>query len=121
MSEQDRKNRLLDHSPSRKEIELEIPSDEVEKEYAKILGDYANRVKLPGFRKGHAPKDMVRNLFDHDILHDVYDELIPRVLGEELKAYNLNPVNVPEIHDLKHDHDQPLRCTVAFEGLTLHL
>jgi trigger factor len=117
MSEQDRKNRLLDHSPSRKEIELEIPSDEVEKGYAKILGDYANRVKLPGFRKGHAPKDMVRNLFDHDILHDVYDELIPRVLGEELKAHNLNPVNVPEIHDLKHDHDQPLRCTVAFEVL----
>jgi trigger factor len=60
---------------------------------------------------------MVRNLFDHDILHDVYDEIIPRVLGGELKARNLNPVNVPEIHDLKHEHGQPLRCTVAFEVL----
>ena len=117
MSEQEKKNHFIDLSPSRKEFDLEIPAEEVEREYAKVLADYANRVKLPGFRKGHAPKDMVRNLFDHDILHDVYDELIPRSLGVELKAHNLNPVNVPEIRDLKHDHGQPLRCTVAFEVL----
>ena len=117
MSEQEEKNNFIDLSPSRKEFELEIPAEEVEREYSKVLSDYANRVKLPGFRKGHAPKDMVRNLFDHDILHDVYDELIPRSLGVELKAHNLNPVNVPEIRDLKHDHGQPLRCTVAFEVL----
>ncbi len=117
MSEQDKKNRFLDKSPSRKEIEFEIPSEEVEREYTKILDDYAGRVKLPGFRKGHAPKEMVRRLFDHDILHDVYDELIPKILGEELKARGLNPVNVPEIRDLRHEHGQALRCTVAFEVL----
>jgi trigger factor len=117
MNDRDNKNRLLDKSPSRKEIELEILSEDVEREYTKVLGDYAGRVKLPGFRKGHAPRDMVRNLFDHDILHDVYDELVPKVLGEELKAHGLNPVNVPVIHDLRHEHGQPLRCTVAFEVL----
>ncbi|HYA49181.1 MAG TPA: trigger factor [Burkholderiales bacterium] len=117
MSDQDRKARLIDLSPSRKEIELEIGSDEVEKEYAKVLGDYAARVKLPGFRKGHAPRDMVRNLFDHDILHDVYDEIIPRALDAELKARGLVPVNVPEIQGLKHEHGQPLSCTVTFEVL----
>jgi trigger factor len=117
MTEESKKGSLIDLSPSRKEFELEIPSDEVEQEYARILGDYAARVKLPGFRKGHAPKDMVRNLFDHDILHDTYDALIPRVLGRELKAHNLNPVNVPAIRELKHEHGQSLRCTVAFEVL----
>ena len=117
MNEQEKKNELHDQSPSRKEIEIEIPSEEVEKEYAKALDAYAGRVKLPGFRKGHAPRDMVRNLFDHDILHDVYDELIPKVLGEELKGRGLNPVNVPEIHDLHHEHGQPLRCAIAFEVL----
>jgi trigger factor len=117
MSEQDRKSRLIELGPSRREIELEVPSEDVEKEYAKVLGDYAVRVKLPGFRKGHAPKDMIRTLFDHDILHDVYDAVIPRALDAELKAHGLNPVNVPEIRDLKHEHGQPLVCTVAFEVL----
>jgi trigger factor len=117
MNEAEKKNKLHDKSPSRKEIEIEIPSEEIEKEYVKALDAYAGRVKLPGFRKGHAPRDMVRNLFDHDILHDVYDELIPKVLGEELKSHGLNPVNVPEINDLHHEHGQPLRCTIAFEVL----
>jgi trigger factor len=117
MTEPETTNRLIDKSPSRKEIELAIPSDEVEKEYAKILDEYAGRVKLPGFRKGHAPRDMVKSLFDHDILHDVYDALVPRVLAQELKIHNLHPVNVPEIQNLKHEHGQPLLSTVAFEVL----
>ena len=112
-----RQSRLTDISSSRKEIELEIPPDEVRKEYEKILGEYTGKVKLSGFRKGHAPRDMVRSLFEHDIKHDVYDSLIPRVLEEELRGLRLNPVNVPVLRDLKHEEGQPLRCTAAFEVL----
>ena len=112
-----RQSRLTDVSPSRKEIELEIPPDEVRMEFEKILGEYAGNVKLSGFRKGHAPRDMVRGLFEHDIKHDVYDSLIPRVLEEELRGLRLNPVNVPVLRDLKHEEGQPLRCTAAFEVL----
>jgi trigger factor len=110
-----RHTRLVDLSPSRKEIELEIPDEEFRREYEKVLGDYASRAKLDGFRKGHAPRERVKALFDHDIRHDVYDALIPRVLEEELRALRLNPVNVPELKDLKHEDGQPLRCTAAFE------
>jgi trigger factor len=112
-----RTSRLVDVSPSRKEIELEIPFEEFRKEYEKTLDEYTGKAKLPGFRKGHAPRDMVRKLFDHDIEHDVFDSLIPRVLGEELEALRLNPVNVPVLRDLKHEEGQPLRCTAAFEVL----
>ncbi|MCX6572450.1 MAG: trigger factor [Candidatus Aminicenantes bacterium] len=112
-----RQSRLADLSPSRKEIELEIPDEEFRAEYEKVLGDYATRAKLDGFRKGHAPRERVRTLFDHEIRHDAYDALIPRVLEEELKALRLNPVNVPELRDLKHEEGQPLRCTAAFEVL----
>jgi trigger factor len=112
-----RQSRLADLSPSRKEIELEIPDEEFRAEYEKVLGDYVTRAKLDGFRKGHAPRDRVKALFDHEIRHDVYDALIPRVLEEELKVLRLNPVNVPELRDLKHEEGRPLRCTAAFEIL----
>lgn len=117
MNAQERHSRLIDVSPSRKEIELEIPDEEFLQEYERILGEYAGKAKLDGFRKGHAPREQVRALFDHDIRHDVYDALIPRVLEEELKGLRLNPVNVPELKDLKHDEGQPLRATAAFEVL----
>jgi trigger factor len=110
-----RQNRLVDLSPSRKQIELEIPDEEYRREYEKVLGDYAARAKLDGFRQGHAPRERIKALFDHDIRHDVYDVLIPRVLEEELRALRLSPVNVPELKDLKHEDGQPVRCTAAFE------
>ncbi len=112
-----RQSRLTDLSPSRKEIELEIPNDEFVREYERILGEYAAKAKLDGFRKGHAPRERVRALFDHDIRHDVYDALIPRVLDEELRALRLKPVNVPELKDLKHEEGQPLRATAVFDVL----
>ena len=112
-----RQSRLTDLSPSRKEIELEISEAEFREEYEKVLGEYVSKAKLDGFRKGHAPRERVKALFDHDITHDVYDALIPRVLEEELRALRLNPVNVPELKDLKHEEGQPLRATAVFEVL----
>ena len=112
-----RQSRLTDLSPSRKEIELEISEAEFGQEYERILGEYAAKAKLDGFRRGRAPREQVRALFDHDIRHDVYDALIPRVLEEELKALRLKPVNVPELKDLKHEPGQPLRATAVFEIL----
>lgn len=117
MNEQELSNRLRDISPSRKELGIEVPAEEFAKEYEKILGDYTRRVKLQGFRKGRAPRDMVKNLFDQDIRHDVYDSLIPRFLEEELKLLGLNPVDVPAIRDLEHEEGGGLRCTAAFEVL----
>ncbi|NTU51665.1 MAG: trigger factor, partial [Candidatus Aminicenantes bacterium] len=117
MNESERPNRLADVSPSRKEISLEIPDAEFRKEYEKILGEYVAKAKLDGFRRGHAPLERVKALFDHDIRHDVYDALIPRVLEEELKGLGLNPVDVPVLKDLKHEDGEPLRCTAAFEVL----
>lgn len=112
-----RQSKLTDLSPSRKEIELEIPDSEFAAEYERVLGDYTAKAKLDGFRKGHAPRERVKALFDHEIRHDVYDALIPRVLEEELRGLQLKPVNVPVLKDLKHEDGQPLRATAAFEVL----
>jgi trigger factor len=117
MNASGRQSRLNDLGPSRKEIELEIPDEEFRQEYDKILGEYVAKAKLDGFRKGHAPRDRVKTLFDHEIEHDVYDSLIPRVLEEELRGLRLNPVSVPVLKDLKHEPGQPLRCTASFEVL----
>jgi trigger factor len=115
MNASGRQSRLNELGPSRKEIELEIPDEEYQQEYEKILGEYVAKAKLDGFRQGHAPRERVKTLFDHEIEHDVYDSLIPRVLEDELKGLRLNPVSVPVLKDLKHEPGQPLRCTAAFE------
>lgn len=104
-------------SPSRREIDLEIPWDRVRAELDRAVGVFAGRVKLAGFRQGKAPRDMVRRLYDEEIREDVVEHLVPEVLEEELKDTGLRPVNVPVIEDLSFVEDQPLKCRVSFEVL----
>lgn len=110
-------NRLRDISPSRKEIDLEVPVDEFQREYETVLSEYTAKVKLPGFRRGRAPREMVRKMFDHDIKHEVIETLVPRVLRQELRSLGLNPVTVPVLRDIRHEDGQPLACTASFEVL----
>lgn len=104
-------------SPSRREIDLEIPWERVRAERDRTVETFAGRVKLAGFRQGKAPRDMVRRLYEDEIRHEVVEHLVPLVLDEELKDTGLRPVNVPVIEDLAFDEDQALRCRVSFEVL----
>lgn len=104
-------------SPSRREIDLEVPWERVRAERDRAVEAFAGRVKLAGFRQGKAPRDMVRRLYEEDIRQEVVEHLVPHVLDEELQGTGLRPVNVPVIEDLAYAEDQPLRCRVSFEVL----
>ncbi|MBC7361250.1 MAG: trigger factor [Candidatus Aminicenantes bacterium] len=108
-------DRLKVISPTVREIDLEISSDEVKKEYEKVLKDYVSKVKLPGFRKGHAPKEMVQRMFEDEIKEAVLDNLIPESLRRELEALKVVPVNVPTVKSIDFDLDKGVRYQVAFE------
>lgn len=102
-------------SPSRMRITVEIPADEVDREYEKILKKYIAVAKVPGFRKGHAPIETVKKGFDEDIRHDLYDELIPRALETRLETSGVRPVNSPKVTNIEHEMGKPLAFTAEFE------
>jgi trigger factor len=104
-------------SPTRRELELDIPPAVVGEEFDKILTEYASKAKLAGFRKGKAPRDLVQRMFLAEIQKDVVDSLVPKALGEELKAGGLRPVSVPVIMDAHFEEDRTLHARVAFEVL----
>jgi trigger factor len=102
-------------SPSRREIELMIPPAIVESEIETILADYASKAKLPGFRKGTAPRDIVKRMFLAEIRQDAVESLIPKSLEDELKSADLRPVSVPVIQDAHFEDDQTLHARVGFD------
>jgi trigger factor len=111
------KSTLKTINQCKRELELEIPKDEVEKEFQRILNQFSARAKIQGFRPGKAPKDMVKRLFFSEIRKSLLDSLVPKALGAELKALNLNPVSTPVIKDLNFKESHPLSLTVHFEVL----
>ncbi len=106
---------VQDLSPSRKEIQAELSAAEVAHELEHILEHYAERARLKGFRAGKAPRDMVKQIYQHEIRHALIDELVPRVLEEVLAGRDIRPVGTPTIEDLSLEDGQPLRFKAVVE------
>lgn len=106
---------LTDVSETKKTLTVEVPQEVVEAEVARITQRYARAARLPGFRPGKAPVQVVRKRFREEILHDVAHDLVPRVVGDALRDKGVQPVDTPKVRDLQLEEGKPLTFTAAIE------
>ena len=92
------KTELIDESPTRKEIKIEIDGDAVRASYDRLTERYAQLANVPGFRRGHTPQSVVRTRFRDEIRGEVLRELVPQAVEDAVKEHNLNIVGEPDVH-----------------------
>jgi trigger factor len=99
----------------KREIEVEVDSHEVMEEWERILRRYAHKAKIPGFRPGKAPKDMVKRMFYSDIKEAVVNSLAPKALDRELRSQNLKPIGNPLVNELHFKEGESFRLKAQFD------
>jgi len=117
MDTQKIKSRIEDVGPCKKELDIELEADLAGEEFEKVLTNYASRVKLPGFRAGRAPREMVKKMFYADIRSSAMDSLASDAVIETLKQYNLRPVSQPAVGSLHWEEGKPFTFKASFEVL----
>jgi trigger factor len=100
---------------TRREIEVEVPLEEVSRETDTLIQKYQKLARIPGFRKGHVPASIIRQRFSQDIQNDVIDALVPRYFRKETERLGLMPVSQPRVTDLHAHHGEPLHFKASFE------
>ncbi len=104
-------------SATKREIQVEIPLADVNRQTDALIQKYQKVARIPGFRRGHVPASIIRQRFSEEIKTDMVDALIPRFFRQEAERLSLHPVSQPRVTDL-HLHDgEPLRFKAAFEVL----
>ncbi len=111
---------LLDVSPSRKEIKIEIEAAEVRTVYNKVSQKFAKGAQVDGFRKGFAPVDIIRLRYKDQIRSEVLQELFAPKVGEAIQEHNLQPLVEPHLHledaeNVKVNGSEPIRLSVHVE------
>jgi trigger factor len=101
----------------KRELELEIPADNVQKATEKIARDLARVARVPGFRPGKAPVTLIRRRFAEDIQGEVVQSLVPEYLEKALDEKKLIPVTRPEVDKVEFKEGEPLRFRAVFEVL----
>src|SRR5688572_20017556 len=108
-----------EETPVRKSLSFEIDADVVDKEIADRAKDYAKKLKLPGFRAGKVPTHVVKQRFKANLLEDVAEKLVNKLVFEEIEGRGLKPLASPKVVDLKIDENQPLTFRAVFETLPI--
>jgi len=75
-------------------IALKITSDAdpVEQEIKRLYGEYAHKAEIPGFRKGKAPRDLVKAKYGKSIESEAVENAIPVVYRQAIKEKDMSPI-----------------------------
>jgi trigger factor len=109
------KSEFQDVSETQKKITIEIPSDIVDAEIDRVAKGYSKQARLPGFRPGKVPSNIIKQRFREQIHHDVMHDLIPRAVEEALQERGIEPVATPDIKDVSLREGEPLKFTADIE------
>ena len=99
----------------RRELELEIPAEEVSKKMESVAKEFARLAMIPGFRKGKAPVSLIRRRFAEDIKGEVLQTLVPERVEKALAEQKLSPVTQPKVDKLDFNEGQPVKFRAVFE------
>ena len=101
----------------RREIDLEIPAENVQKTTEKVARDLARVARIPGFRPGKAPVTLIRRRFAEEIKGEVLESLAPEYLQQALTEKKLSPITRPQIDKVDFTEAGPLKFRASFEVL----
>ncbi|HXY24581.1 MAG TPA: trigger factor [Candidatus Acidoferrum sp.] len=101
----------------RRELELEIPAEEVSKKIESVAKEFARIANVPGFRRGKAPVSLIRRRFADEIKGEVLQTLVPERVEKAVAEQKLTPVSQPQVEKLDFNEGQPLKFRAVFEVL----
>jgi trigger factor len=110
-------NQSTAEATCRRELDLEIPADEVSKAMERVAKEFAKVARVPGFRPGKAPITLIRRRFADDIKGEVLQSLVPERVEKAVSEQKLTPVSQPKVEQLDFNDGQPLKFRAVFEVL----
>src|SRR5574341_1164537 len=101
----------------RRELELEVPAEEVQKQMEKIAQEFARIARVPGFRPGKAPVTLIRRRFADDIKSEMLQAVIPERIEKALEEQKLVPVTRPQVDHVDFPEEGPVQFRAVFETI----
>lgn len=109
----------IEESAVRKALTFEVEAERVQAEIDTRARDLARKVKLPGFRPGKVPVEVVKRRFKDEILGEAAEAIVNKVVFDELDGRGLKPLAPPKVEEVKLEEGQPMSFKAVFETLPL--
>jgi len=84
-------------------FEIKAEEKELKETEEKVFQDFERVARIPGFRVGKAPRDLVRKQYGKEAREEVLKRMIPELYEQALEASHLPVIGLPEITDVQFE------------------
>jgi trigger factor len=96
--------------PTQVELEIEIPTDELEKARESAFRRLAKNARVPGFRPGKVPRKIfVAQYGEAAIDERAMEDIVPQIYARAIEEHDLEPIERPSMELLPGEDDGPVR------------
>jgi len=96
-------------------LTVTVPAGTVQTEREKIVQKLGSRLKLPGFRKGKIPTNVVEQRFGPAVDKDMLDQVIGEAYRMALQSQELEPISEGQVEDVKYEPREDLTFSITFD------
>jgi trigger factor len=99
---------------SRVALTITVGAEVVTQEATSVFRKYASRVKVPGFRPGKAPQNMISSMVDQEaVMNHAIDNVIDKTYREALSEHKFIPLERAQVEDMTQEEDGSLKFVVV--------
>lgn len=90
---------------TKRSINVEVTGEIVKNKFEEVFKKIGQEAKIPGFRPGHAPRDMLEKNYSSTANELVLKDLIPDLYNQAIEKESLDVIAMPEISEVKLDRN----------------
>ena len=107
---------IVDLSGCKRNLVVEVSTEEVEREIDGLAHKYAQSTKIPGFRPGKVPLHIIKQRFGSELRNDATQDIIQRTWKHAVEEHNLQPLSKPVVENLESKPGAGLKFAMSFAG-----
>lgn len=88
---------------TKRELSVAVSGELIKNKFEDVFAKIAKEAKVPGFRPGKAPRDVLEKHYAASVHEQVLKELVPDVYNQAIAAEKLDVIELPQISDVKLD------------------
>ena len=102
-------------SSTKRALRIELPPQSLLEKLEVVYLHLAKKARLPGFRPGKIPRDVLRSRFKEEAKREALQELVPESYSQALKEANLSPVCEPSLDEVVCEEGEPFSYRATFD------
>ena len=94
-------------------LHIELSAERVTKEWNEVVRDFRQVARIPGFRPGKAPPNVVEAKFRKQIQEELTKKLVSETTREAIREKNLKVLSISDVDDVEFTPEKTLRFTAT--------